>query len=232
MSEMTLTEQACFATFLQGMAAQEGERALVQEREMTSETLDKRCRSTIRRSFYRVKRSWMRGLIAAVVVVVLLTAVVAASPVLRRIVGNYVFTRSEIGTDITMDDAEVVEKNGDDFSVLDHYEITFGYLPELPLMQEMEEDYAYFYSFAGEKQRMVIEFANMDGYNISLNSEDAVITSPVIQQHSAELYDHGDAAILVMPWDDMTLLVVDYEGSDDAAEIVQRVAEEMRVTEK
>ena len=50
-----------------------------------------------------------------------------------------------------------------------------------------------------------------------------------VQGRQGELYDHGNYAIIAVPWDDTALLNVMCDGFEDAPDMALRIAEELEV---
>lgn len=225
----SIQQDKFFTDVMYHLAAREGEISLASSVAKTSSALDSRCRTTIRHAFRRVKKPWLRAVIAAAIVVVLLTTAVAASPALRRKIGEFWVIRVQNHTEFRKKSETQVD---DPTPFNQKYHLELGYQPDLPLVDSEENDHLMVYSYGDDSEWFYVECWDMNACEAGLDSEGAKITELTVQGYPAELYDHETHAILGVLWGDDVLLSVGGGGFENSVSEVLRIAEELTIQER
>ena len=204
-----------------------------------SDALTQRCEDTIRHAVRRRRTQRIRRtvLLAAALTALLLTVAYGAFPVVRRTVNGFLITRTVRETEYryTVQDGapgqptEPSQPEETEVTFGASYAIRFGYLPELPLTEERSLSFGHICCFGNDDAILRVSLLSMTGAAMGVDSEGAVITELTVSGRPAELYDHGDRAILVILWEDNVVLNLTCEGLPEPAAEVQRVAEGLTV---
>lgn len=204
-----------------------------------SDALTRRCEDTIRGAIRRKRTQRIRRtvLLAAALTELLLTVAYGAFPVVRRMVNGFLITRTVRETEYryTVQDgtpgqpAEPPRSEETELPFGVSCAIRFGYLPDLPMTEERSLSFGHICCFGNDDAILRVSLLSMTGAAMGVDSEGAVITELTVSGRPAELYDHGDSAILVILWEDSVVLNVSCEGLPEPAAEVQRVAEGLTV---
>ena len=231
-------EDAVFAILMDAVAEQEGEKGLQLMEELehdpsaqVPEEVQKRAEKTIRKAFAAKNREPVKRftfkvvqrIAVAVLVVVITTACAfAAFPEVRANLYNLIIREYEDHTEF-----DYTQQFSDEYSSAD-FTIEPGWLPDGFTLSDEGKSYTTMYKTFQDSNDNTIFISRgiLSGSPLSVDSEDATVTSATIQKCEATVITKDEWNCIVIPMSDKNeIIYLDSEGI--SANMLEKVAENL-----
>ena len=231
-------EDAVFAILMDAVAEQEGEKGLQLMEELehdpsaqVPEEVQRRAEKTIRKAFAAKNREPVKRftfkvvqrIAVAVLVVVITTACAfAAFPEVRANLYNLIIREYEDHTEF-----DYTQQFSDEYSSAD-FTIEPGWLPDGFTLSDEGKSYTTMYKTFQDSNDNTIFISRgiLSGSPLSVDSEDATVTSATIQKYEATVITKDERNCIVIPMSDKNeIIYLDSEGI--SANMLEKVAENL-----
>ena len=231
-------EDAVFAILMDAVAEQEGEKGLQLMEELehdpsaqVPEEVQKRAEKTIRKAFAAknrepVKRFTLKAMqrvaIAVFAAVLLAAGTFAAFPEVRANLYNLIIREYEDHTEF-----DYTQQFSDEYSSAD-FTIEPGWLPDGFTLSDEGKSYTTMYKTFQDSNDNTIFISRgiLSGSPLSVDSEDATVTSTTIQKYEATVITKDEWNCIVIPMSDKNeIIYLDSEGI--SANMLEKVAENL-----